>query len=77
MASLSTTSTPARLGKQIAAAGEGAVGAQPSPGNRCGDIGGGLVLGHIARLEPRHHDLLDAGRLERGDLGRRRSACLS
>ena len=49
----------------------------PSPGDGLGDLGRGLVLGHVARLEPRHHDVLDAGGLQRRDLGRRRSACPS
>jgi hypothetical protein len=58
------------FGKQIAAAGKGAVGARARTGNRRGDIGGGLVLRHIAGLQPRHDDLLDAGGVERGDMRR-------
>ena len=40
------------------------------PGHRLGDLGRRLVLGHVARLEPRHHDVLDAGRLQRRNLRR-------
>ncbi len=38
------------LGEQIAAAGEGAVGAHALALNRGRDIGGGLILRHVARL---------------------------
>ncbi len=57
------------LGEQIGAAGEGAVDPHPLARDRGGDLGGGGVLRDVARLEPRHHDLGDAGGLERGDLG--------
>ena len=39
-------------------------------GDRVGDVGGGHVFGHVAGLEPRHHDVLDAGGFERGGLER-------
>ena len=45
-----------------------AVGAQAGPGDGRSDGGGGLVLRHVARLDAGHHDLLDAGGGERGDL---------
>src|SRR6185312_14833559 len=54
--------------EQIAAAGESAVEADTVAAERGGDIGGGLILGDVARLEPRHHDLLDARGLKRSDL---------
>ena len=49
----------------------------PSPATACGDLGRGHVLGNIARLEPRHHDVPDAGGLERSGLDAGRSACPS
>ncbi len=66
-----------RFRKQIGAAGKGAIDVHALPGHRLGDLGRGLVLGHVARFEPRHHHILDAGRLQRRNLGRRRSACPS
>ena len=42
----------------------------PSPFHSDSDVGGSLVLRDIARLQPRHHDFLDAGGLERGDFRR-------
>jgi hypothetical protein len=39
-------------------------------GNGFGDLGGGDVLGNVARFQPRDHDLGDAGSLQSGDLGR-------
>ena len=57
------------FGEQVGAAGEGAVDMHALPRHRLGDLGRGLVLGHVARLEPRHHDVLDAGRLQRRNLG--------
>ena len=57
------------LGEQIGAAGEGAVDAHPLARDRRRDLGRGRVLRHVARLDPRHHDLGDAGGLERCDLG--------
>ena len=42
----------------------------PSPGDRGGDLGGGLILRHVARLEPRDRDLADPGRLHGGHLHR-------
>ena len=58
------------VGEQVGAAGEGAIDMHPLPRHRLGDLGRGLVLGDVARLEPRHHDVLDAGRLQRRDLRR-------
>ena len=57
------------LREQIGAAGEGAIDVHAVAGDLLGDLGGGDVLGDVARLEPRHHDVLDAGGLERRDLG--------
>ena len=37
-------------------------------GDGGGDLGRGHVLGYVARFEPRHHDVLDAGRLKRRGL---------
>ena len=48
-------------GEQIAAAGEGAVEPHPLARHRLGDLGGGLILRDVARLELRHHHLGDAG----------------
>ena len=58
-----------RFREQVGAAGEGAVDMHALPRHRLGDLSRGLVLGHVARLEPRHHDVLDAGRLQRRNLG--------
>src|SRR5262249_14640175 len=55
--------------EQIGAAGEGAVDMDTFAGNRFGDFGSGDVLRDIARFEPRDHDLLDTGSLQRSDLG--------
>ena len=49
--------------EQIAAAGEGAVGAHALAFHGRRDIGRGLILRHVARLEPRHDDFLDPGGL--------------
>ena len=70
IASLSSTSTPGRFGEQIAAPGEGAVGAHALALDGRGDIGGGLILRHVAGFQPRHHDFLDARRLQRGHFRR-------
>ncbi len=55
--------------KQVGAAGEGAIDVNALPCHRLGDLGRGTVLGDVARLEPRHHDVLDAGRLQRRNFG--------
>ncbi len=57
------------LREQIAAPRKGAIDMHALARDRLGDLGRSDVLGHIARLEPRHHDVLDAGRLKRGHLG--------
>ncbi len=57
-----------RARKEIGAAGEGAIDMHALAGDGGGDLGGGHVLGHVARLEPRHHDLGDPGRVQRRDL---------
>ncbi len=59
-----------RFREQIAAAGEGAVGAHALAFHGRCDVRGRLILRHVARLEPRHHDVLDAGRLQSGDFRR-------
>ena len=68
MASLLDHQHAGRFREQIGAAGEGAVDMHALPRHGLGDLGRGLVLRDVARLEPRHHDLLDAGRLQRRDL---------
>ena len=56
--------------EQIAAAGEGAVGAHALAFHGRSNIGGRLILRDVARLEPRDHDFLDSGCLERGHFRR-------
>ena len=65
------------LGEQIGAAGEGAVDPHALARDRGRDLGRRLILRHIARLEPRHHDLGDAGGLQRRDLGLADQRCPS
>ena len=65
-----------RLCKQIGAAGERAVDMHALAGDRLGDLGSGDVFGDVAGFKPRDDDFFDAGRLQRRDLHRRRSACL-
>ena len=65
------------LREQIGAPGEGAIDMHALPGHRLGDLGRRHVLGDVARLEPRHDDVLDAGSFERRDLGGADQACLS
>ncbi len=57
-----------RFREQVGAAGEGAIDMHALPRHGLGDLSRGLVLGHVARFEPRHHDVLDAGRLQRRNL---------
>ncbi len=57
------------LRKQIGAAGKGAVDMHALAGDLRGDLGGGDVLGDVARFEARHHDFLDAGRFKGRDFG--------
>ncbi len=38
-------------------------------GDRLGDLGRRDVLGDVARFEPRHDDVVDAGRFQRRDFG--------
>ncbi len=38
--------------------------------NGLGNRGGRVILRHIARIEPRHHDIGNAGDLERRDMSR-------
>ena len=54
-----------RLREQVDAAGERPTQAQVLPARRPGHRGGGLVLAHVARLEPGHDDALQARRLDR------------
>src|SRR6185437_3283254 len=61
---------PRARGKQIGAAGEGALGQDALAGDGPGDRGGRHVLGNLALLEPHHDDLFDAGILQRFDLAR-------
>jgi hypothetical protein len=56
------------LRKQIAASGKRPAGAQARPGNSGSNIGSGLILGDVPRLDTGDDDLLDAGRLQRRDL---------
>ncbi len=64
-----------RVGEQVAAAGEGVVGAHALARNRFGDRGRRVVLRHVARIEPRHHDIGNAGSLAALRHARRRSPC--
>ncbi len=70
MASRSTTSTPGVFRKQVGAAGERALDMDTRPRHGLGDLGRGLVLRDVARLEPRHDDVLDPGRFQRRNLRR-------
>src|SRR5262249_17234007 len=56
--------------EQVGAAREGAIDMDALAGNRFGDLGGGDVLGNVAGLQPSDHNLVDAGGLQSGGLGR-------
>ena len=56
--------------EQIGAAGKGALDIDALAGDRLRDAGGRDVFGDVALLQPHHDDFLNAGLVERLDLGR-------
>ena len=56
--------------EQVGAAGKGALDIDAVAGDGVRDAAGGDVFGNVALLEPDHDDFLDAGLVERLDLGR-------
>ena len=68
IAALSTTSTPAVSANRLARPVKARSTRTPSPATAAA-ISAALIFRHVARLEPRHDDLGNAGGLQRGDLG--------
>ena len=64
----STTSTPAAVGEQVGATGEGLLDDEPRPGEAGGDRAGRLVLADILRRQAGDDDLADALARQRRDL---------
>src|SRR3954466_13238007 len=83
--SLSTTSTPALSANRLARPVKARSTCTPSPATAAAisaappppppppprpNLGARHILGHVARLQPRHHDLRHFGGFQRGDLRR-------